>query len=105
MIGHQQVIALRQKGYKPSCVFFDIGTAPPGSGRDVDEGVLPSVWTDGKFPVAADLRFLRGLRVHVVWHGGSREMFWRWWDAVVEAAPAHAITVEPDGEVIEWRAS
>jgi hypothetical protein len=107
MRGHQQVVEARRRGYKPAAVFFDIGTPPAAaasSERDLSEGMRPAVWTMGGTPAAADLRFLLGVRVHVTLHEGSSEMFWAWWDAIRAAKPAEMYGVEPDGEVVTWRA-
>jgi len=111
MNGHQQVVALRESGYRPTCVFINIGPTPPARRltvapeRMLEQGGIPEVWTDGESPALADLRFLKGLRVHVSLMGGARAEFWPWWDAVVNAQPDHAFGLEPDGEVLEWRAS
>jgi hypothetical protein len=107
MLGHQQVLKARRKGYKPAAVFVEIGTPPAGAAspeRDLLDGLLPAVWTMGALPAAADLRFLFRSRVHVTLLQGSSEMFWAWWDAIRAAKPAEMYGVEPDGEVLTWRA-
>lgn len=107
MVGHQQVMQARRSGYKPSAVFVEIGTPPDGAPspeRDLRDGLLPAVWTMGATPATADLRFVLGMRVHVTLHQGSSEMFWAWWDAIQAAKPAEMYGVEPDGEVVTWRA-
>ena len=110
MIGHRQILDARMAGYNPACVFLNIGPAPTPTRLQTKpedvlaEGALPEVWTDGASPLAADLRFLRGMRVHVALMGAARVEFWPWWDAAAAAQPARMYGVEPDGEVIEWQA-
>ena len=85
-------------------MFVDVGArGVPGAEGCLERGELPTVHTEGDSVSTVDLRFLVGLRVHVTAAACSSETWWRWWDAVVAAKPAHAIGVEPDGEVIEWR--
>lgn len=110
MIGHRQVIAARRAGYKPAAVFLEVGP-PPDAGlidtpaeQQLAQGQLPTVWTNGASVATTDLRWLVGLRVHVVNAQASSWHFWEWWEAVCDAKPAHVVAVEPDGEVIEWRA-
>ncbi len=107
MIGQQQILQARRSGYKPAAVFVEIGTPPAGAvspERDLSDGLLPAVWTMGATPATADLRFLVGMRVHVTLYQGTSEMFWAWWDAIRAAEPAEMYGVEPDGEVVTWRA-
>jgi hypothetical protein len=109
VIGHRQVIAARRAGYKPKAVFLEIGH-PPALGlvdtpaeQQMAQGQIPTVWTNGASVSTADLRWLVGLRVHVVNAQSSSWHFWEWWEAVCDAHAAHVVAVEPDGEVIEWR--
>ena len=108
MIGHRQIEALRKAGYKPAAVFLNIGPAPAvrwrwqSPEREIENGGLPEVWTGDASPATADLRFLRGCRVHVATFGGARAAWWSWWDAVQAAEPAAMFGVEPDGEVVQW---
>ena len=111
MIGHRQIIDARSAGWKPQCVFFHIGPAPvrgivdvPNEG-ELDAGYLPTVYTNGDNVATVDLRWMVGLRVHVLPVACSPETFWKWWDAGVEAKPDHAFGLEPDGEILQWRAS
>lgn len=106
--GHQQIVDLRMTGRKPAAVFLNIGPAPTpryafeAADRDLAEGALPQVWTESTHPAIADLRCLKGCRVHLALFGGSRDEFWGWWDAVFAAEPAEMFGVEPDGEVVAW---
>lgn len=107
MTGQGQIVKARRYGYKPRAVFVEIGTLPADAmppERDIRDGLLPAVWTQGATPATADLRFLLGLRVHVTLREGSSEMFWQWWDAIQAAKPAAMYGVEPDGEVMTWQA-
>ncbi|MEB3211289.1 MAG: hypothetical protein VKL39_08035 [Leptolyngbyaceae bacterium] len=90
--------------------FLTIGTAPAGEfwfdrpDTDIGQQALPQVWTDGDDPTLADLRFLRGMRVHLDIGDGPRHSFWQWWAALEAAEAAHIIGIEPDGEVVQWQA-
>jgi hypothetical protein len=107
--GHQQVIAARASGWKPVSVFLTIGSAPvtrygfqhPESA--LREGAIPEVFTESDVASLADLRWLRGLRVHLTIGDGPRHAFWQWWVALEVAEASHIIGIEPDGEVVEWR--
>jgi hypothetical protein len=54
-------------------------------------------------PIDADLRYLRGLRVHVGPYGESFE--WHaWWDAIVQAGPSEVFGCHPQTmEVQTWQ--
>lgn len=110
MIGHRQIIDARKARLKPAAVFLHIGTAPAVGLADLPieqelaAGILPTVYTADAKPATSDLRWLTGLRVHVLGVQCNAETFWKWFDAVKAVRPSHLIAVEPDGEVIEWRA-
>lgn len=95
-------------GWKPAAVFVTVGAAPiarywfQNPERAMQDGGLPMVFTDGASPAVADLRFLRGLRVHVCMGDGARSAYWPWWDAIQAVEPAAMYGVEPDGEVVTW---
>jgi hypothetical protein len=105
MTGQGQIVKARRYGYKPRAAFVEIGVptvGTPAPERDMRDGLLPAMWTQGAWPTNVDLRFLIGLRVHVSLREGTSEMFWAWWDAIKDAKPAAMYGVEPDGEVVTW---
>jgi hypothetical protein len=103
--GHQQIVALRSRGMKPRCVFIHVGGegVPRHVERDIEGGALPEVWTGDTYPPLADLRFVRGLRVHLDAWRCSRTQFYRWWDAVIEAGASEIYGVNAEGSVMTWR--
>ncbi len=110
MKGHRQIEHLRLAWRKPAAVFVTIGRCPPArfSFEDPEAALameaLPEVFTDDTQPFLADLRFLLGCRVHLTQREGSSELFWQWHDAIAKAGASAIFGVEPDGEVIAWRA-
>lgn len=110
MKGHRQVVAARVAGWKPAAVFVTVGTAPPmryafdNPESAMALGGLPEVWTDGELPALADLRFLRGCRVHLDLREGARWAFGAWWDVLVAAGVQAIYGVDPEGEVVAWQA-
>ncbi len=70
MKGHAQILAIRQKGYRPSTVFVDYGLQAPKDrwGWDDPEkaigaGMLPTVYVEAG--EECDLRFMLNLNVVV----------------------------------------
>jgi hypothetical protein len=108
--GHKQVVAARERGWKPVAVFLTIGSAPAARyafqepEQALSEGAIPEVFTELDAPTLADLRWLRGMRVHLTIGDGPRHAFWQWWAALEAVEAAHIIGIEPDGEVVEWLA-
>lgn len=111
MKGHRQIIAAREAGWKPVAVFLTIGGAPAARygfqepEGALREGAIPEVFTEADSPTLADLRWLRGMRVHLTLaQDGPRHAYWQWWAALEAAEAAHIIGIEPDGEVVQWPA-
>jgi hypothetical protein len=103
--GHLQILDLRAQGFRPAAVFVHVG----GEGdrryadRDIADGALPEVWTGDDDARLTDLRFLRGLRVHLdAWACGP-EWFDSWWDEVLASGPSEVYGVDADGRVKTWR--
>ncbi len=101
MIGHDQVIALRAEGRKPAAIFLEDRPVPAiGAGWELDVGGLPAVYVGGDNPERADLRFVVGLRVHLVANDPERAV--RWVDRLLLDGAAHVIQTT-QGEVFQWR--
>lgn len=101
MTGHEQVIALRARGYKPAAIFLEDKPVPAiGAGWELDAGGLPAVYVGADNPDRADLRFAVGLRVHLVANDPSRAV--RWVDRLLLDGAAHVIQ-STNGEVFQWR--
>jgi hypothetical protein len=103
--GHLQILDLRAQGLRPAAVFVHVGGegARRYAERDIENGLLPEVWTGATNAALADLRFVRGLRVHLDAWACSAAGFYAWWDAVLAAGPAEVYGVDADGEVLVWR--
>lgn len=97
MIGHQQIIAARNSGFKPAAIFIDAGLAAPtwrcdfdNPERALDYGFYPTVTIPPEeLGHRHDLRFLAACRVHVVGHVWSDQIY-----ALVDAiACAGAVSI------------
>jgi len=91
-------------------VFLEIGTAPivtwpwQTHEQQLERDELPTVWTQGEKPELADLRFLRGLRVHLELREADPLLFWRWWEAIHDIEPRAVYGIDATGEVVSWQA-
>lgn len=95
--GHTGVIAMRQRGLKPSAVFVcDFPTPTDWA----EWGEYPTITVDGESIPLLDLRFLVGLHVHVAGFDDkrNRELF----EACKEAGAAFVIAAGMR-EVDPWR--
>lgn len=98
MIGHNQVIAMRMEGKKPSSVFVQFGK-PFNAEQDVMNGIIPSVFI-GERDVAklADLTWAKGLNIQLM-QAKDMAQFTKWWVAFVDAEVATMIGLDNDGEI------
>lgn len=100
MIGHEQVIALRAEGYKPAAIFVeDKPVSRLGAEWEIDAGGLPVVYVGGDNPDRADLRFVVGLRVHLLAEDPGRAV--RWVDRLLLDGAAHVVQ-STNGEIFQW---
>jgi hypothetical protein len=107
MIGHQQIIKLREQGMKPTSVFFRIAEHPkfkmPSEDpeRSLEHGNLPEVYTGIVDPKKIDLTWIKGLRVHLI--GGDMESHTNWWISLIDAQPKLLVGIDWDNQVNIWR--
>jgi len=110
VIGHRQIEEARASGWRPAAVFIEIGQAPDvewpwqAPEEQLAREEIPVVWTHGEKPEFADLRFLRGLRVHLELREGDPLLFWRWWEAIHDIEPRAVYGIDANGEVVAWQA-
>lgn len=102
MTGHEQIVALRESGYKPAAAFvFDTPEPAIGAGWELPVGGLPAVYVGNDSPERTDMRFLVGCRVHLVAPNPSRAVGWV--DRLMRDGVPH-IVQSTEGEVYQWRA-
>lgn len=102
MIGHNQVIAMRMEGKKPSTVFVQFGK-PFNAEQDVACGIIPSVFISPKDNVKlANLTWAKGLNIQMM-QAKDIEQFTKWWVAFVDAEVATMIGLDNDGEINVYR--
>lgn len=112
MKGADRVIRLRLEGYKPSSCWLYFGSKKPDSAPRTLRPYLeelndehPDIWTDGDIPETADLRWVRGLVIHMIADRNTPDdLFDRWVNAVAQNEPAAMGMLLPNGEVAGWKA-
>lgn len=66
MIGHNQIIAMRMEGIKPTTVFVQFGK-PFNAEKDVSDGIIPTVWISEKDnPKLTDLTWAKDLNIQLM---------------------------------------
>jgi hypothetical protein len=107
MIGHKQIINLREHGMKPKSVFFKIAEHPkfktPMEDPEMalEQGYLPEVYTGITDPKKTDLAWIKGLCVHLI--GGDVESHINWWISIVDAEPKLLIGIDWEDQINIWR--
>lgn len=118
MIGHERMRTLRSMG-QIEHVKLLVGDAKPyesrlhvndqgrmgllASKQPVIDPEYPEVITQETEPLALDLRWLAGLRVHVIaLDNSTQEFFHRWLQAVVSHEPRHLFVLTHDLELVTW---
>lgn len=98
MTGHQQILRLRARGYKPAAVFVE---DRKGKGEwEIEVGALPTVYVGGERPELTDMRFLVGCRVHLDCPDPARAVAWV--DRLLKDGVPHIVQLT-EGEVYQWR--
>lgn len=98
MIGHRQIIALRQQGYKPAAVFVEAGLDPHPQRFEFEKyenallyKTLPAVHIPAdELTMPQDFRFLVGCTVHIHGKELSDEVLGLA-DRIVQAGAAHVV--------------
>jgi len=107
MIGHKQIIDLRQNGYKPNAVFIFIGEHPKvkfdfeDPERALEANFIPTVYVGITEPKKIDLTWIKGLRIHLF--GGDVLSHTRWWCSLIDHEPKFLIGIDWDNQVNIWR--
>lgn len=113
MIGHNQIVERRLKGYAPTDVYLHIKPHPPK--RDDGfwnaeetlsnrESPYPDVYVGDNDPRRADLSWAYKLNIHLLPSPTTtNEEYCDWWVACVEANPKFLVGIDPDGEVNVWK--
>lgn len=98
MIGHNQIIAMRMEGKKPSTVFVQFGK-PFNAEKDVSDGIIPTVWISEKDnPKLTDLTWAKDLNIQLM-QAKDIDQFVKWWIALVDAEVNTIIGLDNDGEI------
>jgi hypothetical protein len=106
MIGHQQIINLRQRGMKPHSVFVLIGEHPKfkidfnDPERALENEFIPTVYTGITDPERIDLTWIKGVRVHLI--GGDLKSYMSWWISIINAEPKLLVGIDWDSQVNVW---
>lgn len=111
MIGHQQIIAARKQGMRPSAVFMEVGRDPlpiqypfQDPERALALKTHPTVYlATSDLKIRPDLRFLAGIRVHLVCDALTDDVL-AIAEAIAAAGSPYLIASDCHGvEVIEYK--
>lgn len=112
MIGHNQIIEARKRGFKPAAILINAGFDPMPARFDFERPERALAWN--LYPTVTiplrdlgkrhDMRFLAGCIVLVNGHGWSDELM-TFLDNLAESAPNVAIVtcVDENNDLMEYR--
>ena len=97
MIGHQQIVTLRNRGMRPAGI---VVADYPGKLPD-EADCMPTVFVADDEPARTDLRFVNGCQVHL--HADDSSRASAWVDRLLQDGAKSVIQLT-QGEIYVWRA-